>query len=336
MGGEQVRVGVAGCGGIGGVHGDLVRRHPRMVLVACTDVNVDQAGAFADKFSVPEVCASTAEMVQRAKLDLLIVATWPSTHAAVVQEACGVGASLRAILCEKSLAMTAEEVVAMERACAVAEVLLVEGFMYRHHPQIAKARELIADGAIGEVCDLHARFAFVPGPGDWRFNPDAGGGSFMDQGCYCVSALNLFAVAEPVEVSCRTVFDEATGLDFENMGVIRYVNCVTGTFTSSLRAGWQEELHVFGTEGTLVIPNLLLTVDVPRHVEIWRETANAGREVERHDFEPVNSYALQMENIAACLLDGAAPMVPIADSSWNLRTIDGLRESARSGEVVGL
>ena len=71
--------------------------------------------------------------------------------------------------------------------------------MYRHHPQTTLARKLVADGAIGRLAYVRAALSVSVEPGDIRRSVELGGGALGDLGCYCVSAIRLFA-GEPTRV----------------------------------------------------------------------------------------------------------------------------------------
>ncbi|MDX6388880.1 MAG: hypothetical protein QOD85_2682, partial [Gaiellaceae bacterium] len=98
------------------------------------------------------------------------------------------------VLVEKPFSRHPAEV---ERAFAVAEkagLLVMEAFMYRHHPQTRKLEEVVSSGAIGELRQLRSTFSFtLDKPDDIRWRPELDGGALMDLGCYCVSAFRLLA-----------------------------------------------------------------------------------------------------------------------------------------------
>ena len=96
------------------------------------------------------------------------------------------------VLCEKPLGRTPE---AVERAFDTADRqgrLLMEAFMYRHHPQTQKLKELVGSGAVGELRQIRTAFTFTLDlPEDVRWRPELEGGSLLDLGCYCVSVSRL-------------------------------------------------------------------------------------------------------------------------------------------------
>jgi xylose dehydrogenase (NAD/NADP) len=213
----------------------------------------------------------------------------------------------------------------------------MEGFMYCHHPQIKKARELIADGAVGRVNSLSARFTFPVDPvsDNWRADPSRGGGSMMDQACYMVNALNLFGGGAPERVFCATERRKENGLEIAHYGTMLYANGLVGQFASSQAETWREELQVYGSEGTLVIPFLLLPFNkkTTHSIEIQGDS-RVPHEAKHFDCGQENSYHLQLENVYDCLFEDGTPVMPLEQSVENLHAISALFESAEKGCLV--
>ena len=116
------------------------------------------------------------------------------------------------VLCEKPLTRRPADAEAAFDAAERAGRVLAEGFMWRHHPQARRLRELVAERAVGQLRLIRAAFSFDVfggrGAGDVRLQSTLDGGGLMDVGCYCVSAMRLLA-GEPVAVAGRRV-DAAT------------------------------------------------------------------------------------------------------------------------------
>ena len=106
------------------------------------------------------------------------------------------------VLCEKPLALTAAEAERMIEAADRAGVVLMEAFMYRHHPTWVAARELVADGRIGQLLAVQSFFGYYnDDPANIRNIADIGGGALYDIGCYCVNLSRMLFGAEPTRVS---------------------------------------------------------------------------------------------------------------------------------------
>ena len=323
----EMKVGIVGCGGISRSHGNAAKRSDRARIVACADIVLSKAEKYAEQFDVDNAYKSLEAMLKSEDLDLVILATWPGQHLQQIREVCSLGA--KTILCEKSLALNGEQGDEILSIVKESGAFLMEAFMYRHHPQIFKAKELIDSGAIGEVGYIRGQFSFpVDSESDnWRAKKDLGGGSMMDQGCYMVNALNYFAEAAPEEVLNRTVFYDNTALDIRHTATLVYSNGIVGQFESNQRTCWRDELQICGSEGTIVIPRALLNI---QYIELQRGARND--DIERFDFEPLNSYQLQLENVYECLFNDGKPNMPLGESIQNLHVISALLKAGQTGK----
>src|SRR5262249_50046092 len=151
------------------------------------------------------------------------------------------------VLCEKPLT---RDPVQVERAFDVAERtdrLLMEAFMWRHHPQTAKLVELVRGGAIGELRLARASFSFTIAAGDGRRDPELEGGALMDVGCSCVSGSRLLA-GEPIAVSGWQVVGP-TGIDLRTAGTLAFANDVLAQFDCAFDLPLRQLLEAVGSEG---------------------------------------------------------------------------------------
>ncbi|MDQ3793967.1 MAG: Gfo/Idh/MocA family oxidoreductase, partial [Actinomycetota bacterium] len=106
------------------------------------------------------------------------------------------------VLCEKPFSLDAGGAERAVEAARGAGLALMEGFMFRLHPQTRRLRDLLSGGAVGEVRQAVAQFGHrLDDPDDVRGVGSLGGGSLGDVGCYCVSALRLVFGAEPRRAS---------------------------------------------------------------------------------------------------------------------------------------
>ena len=143
-----------------------------------------------------------------------------------------------------------------EAAFAAAEeagLVLAEAFMWRHHPQALRLRELLEAAVVGEVRLVRAAFSFASvRPGDVRLQAGLDGGALMDVGCYCVSGLRL-VLGEPVAVAGRQVLG-GDGVDVRFAGTMAFAGGALGVFDCGLDVFRRAELEVVGTEGALFLP----------------------------------------------------------------------------------
>src|SRR5690349_19667161 len=152
------------------------------------------------------------------------------------------------VLCEKPFAVTLEEVDAMHAAARQAGRVVTEAFMYRHHPQTLKIKELVEDGTIGRVRLLRSAFTFslTGAPGNVRWNKDLTGGSIWDVGCYSIS-LARFLFGAPTRVDGWQVTRD--GVDETFVGTLEFPGGQVAQFDSSFNMPLRCEAEIVGEPG---------------------------------------------------------------------------------------
>jgi predicted dehydrogenase len=232
------------------------------------------------------------------------------------------------VLCEKPMSRHPEDV---ERAFDVAEregLVLMEAFMWRHHPQLERARELIADGAIGRLRVIRAAFSFpAPDPSDIRLQRGLDGGGLMDVGCYCISGCRAIAGTEPERVSGEQVLG-GDGVDVAFAATLRFGGDVLAAFDCGMSYAARDELEAVGDEGSLFL-------DDPWHGrEAVIEVRRPDRSTERVETGPANSYALELADFEAAVRGEREPLLGRDDALAQARVIAALYRSAEEGRPV--
>jgi D-xylose 1-dehydrogenase (NADP+, D-xylono-1,5-lactone-forming) len=236
------------------------------------------------------------------------------------------------VLCEKPFSRRPADV---QRAFDVAEragLVLMEAFMYRHHPQTMRVKELVEEGAIGRLRAAHAVHAFDllarSGPEDIRLSAELEGGALMDVGCYCVSYFRLLA-GEPEHVVAEAVPAE-TGVDLAFHGLLRFAGDVVTQFVCSFALPPRQHLELYGDKGTLVI-------EAPWRLDLGGGLLlRRGAEAEQVEVAEADSYRLQLENLAAAIRGEEAALLGREDALAQARTIAALYRSAESGQAITL
>jgi D-xylose 1-dehydrogenase (NADP+, D-xylono-1,5-lactone-forming) len=226
------------------------------------------------------------------------------------------------VLCEKPLSRRPEDV---DRAFDVAERegrVLAEAFMWRHHPQVARARELLDGGAIGDLRIIRAHFAFVAAdPEDIRLQPSLDGGGLMDVGCYCVSGCRTLAGAEP-ERAWAELVPGGHGVDVALAATLRFPGDVLAHFDCGVSYPGGSLLAAAGTEGSFALAD-------PWHGnDAVIELRRADGSVERVEAGPANSYALELADFEAAVRGERPPLLGRDDALGQARTIAALYTSA--------
>ena len=158
------------------------------------------------------------------------------------------------VLCEKPLALSLDEVDAIAAAAEAAGVVVTEAFMYRHHPLTLRVQQLVAEGAIGRPLTVRGSFSFpLSNDGDVRHDPDMGGGSLWDVGCYPASYARTVLQEAPVEAMGWSRAGP-TGVDMTFWGALRFPSGAVAQLDSSFEAPFRTHLEVVGTEAMIVVP----------------------------------------------------------------------------------
>jgi predicted dehydrogenase len=211
-------------------------------------------------------------------------------------------------------------------AADAAGLIVMEAFMYRHHPQTKRLRELIAGGSIGELREIRSTFTYeLDDPTDVRLYRELDGGSLMDLGCYCVSGSRLLA-GEP-ELVEGTQLIGGDGVDVHFTGTLRFPGGVESRFECGFDSPPSSTLEAIGSEGSALVN------------EPWACSEHAidlrrGCHIARVEVEDADRYRLQLENFAAAIQGEAEPLLGRADALGQVRTIEALYRSAEAGAPV--
>ncbi len=233
------------------------------------------------------------------------------------------------VLCEKPLTVDAAEAEDVFDHCADAGVTVMEAFMYQFHPVTARIRELV-DEELSTVRNIRSQFTFsLDDAEDIRVNPDLGGGSLMDVGCYPVSGVRGI-LGEPKRVSAHALDTMDSGVDTEMAARLEY-----GDASAQVYFGFdtphRQHLRVDAENGYLEAKNVYNpgTGDVEL-------TYHADGETETELVDGVDSYRLEVEAFADAAESGDEPPVGKEETLANMRAIDALYESAERNGTVRL
>ena len=287
-------------------------------FVAVGSRDLGRAQAFASEHGIARAHGSYEELLADPEVDAIYNPLPNSLHVEWSIKALEAG---KHVLCEKPMSRHPDEV---DRAFDVAERegrVLEEAFMWRHHPQVARTRELIAAGDIGDLRVIRAAFAFVAAdPNDIRLQADLDGGGLMDVGCYCVSGCRTLASAEPVRGYAEYI-PGGNGVDVALAATLRFPGDVVAHFDCGVSYLGGHQLEAVGSEGSVFL-------DDPWHGrEAVIELRRNGL-VERIETGPANSYALELADFEAAVRGEDPPLLTRADAMAQARAIEALYTSA--------
>ncbi|MDE0012427.1 MAG: Gfo/Idh/MocA family oxidoreductase [Candidatus Poribacteria bacterium] len=322
----KYRVAIVGCGGISRAHGNAWRNVPEIEIVGACDEKFESLANFATEYNVQNTYNDLRQMLEKQQPDVLVVATWPSSHLKNVLEAvrCGV----KGILVEKPIAVNTTQLEQMIQVTERSNILLMEAFMYRHHPLTLAVKQKIEEGAIGEV--RYARSSFSTGLTDrqnWRLRGDLGGGAVMDLGCYSINIMRYLVGREPQSVWATGKFEAINHVWETLIGTLDFGDGVTGQLDCSFGWTWRECYEVAGTDGTLFVESAWGNSEGEAHFTVDGETFSVSG---------VNPYAAEILDLCRAVETGTPTRLPITDALGNMRTIDALHESAHTGQRIAV
>jgi predicted dehydrogenase len=234
------------------------------------------------------------------------------------------------VLCEKPLALSVDEVDAIKSAAQEHGRVVAEAFMYRHHLQTLKVQELVRNGSLGILKLVRGSFSFVLSrTGDVRLNPEWGGGSIWDVGCYPISYTRSVLGEEPFEVFGWQATGP-TGIDLTFIGQMKFVNDVHAQFDSSFDIPFHSFMEIVGSEATLSIPRPFKP-GINEEIFITRDDKTETIKIKGQEL-----YLGEVEDMADAILDGKDTLISLDDSRANVAVISALLESARMGIPVKL
>jgi xylose dehydrogenase (NAD/NADP) len=318
---RMIRWGILGTARINRRVIPAMRLARRSELVAVASRNHARAEAYATEWSIPRAVAGYQTLLDRADIDAVYIPLPNTDHVPWTLAAIAAG---KHVLCEKPLALTAEDVDRIGAAAAAAGVIVEEGFMYRHEPMTARVLALVNDGAIGTVRAMMSGFTFALENGqNIRTDPALGGGSLWDVGCYPVTYAQLIANHEPGMVFGSAHWSDS-GVDDEFMGLLRFDGGATANIYAGFRAAYRTWLEVLGSEGALRVPNPFRpgpreTLELERKGVLERIEVPGSPEI----------FVREIEDFEASVLDGMPTVVSLAESRRTAATLVALLASAR-------
>ncbi|WP_049577329.1 Gfo/Idh/MocA family protein [Nocardiopsis sp. SBT366] len=289
------RWGVVGTGGIAHAFMEGLRAVPSARVTAVGSRTLDRAEEFGRVWDVPNRHGGYEELAADPDVDVVYVATphpWHHPNTLLMLEAG------KHVLVEKPMAMNALQVSQMVAAARANDRFLMEAMWTRFLPASRLARELVADGAVGELCTVSADFGInVPYDPDHRlFNVDLGGGALMDLGVYPL-ALAAQYLGELTVVGATRQLSPDRMVDTQTAVLVHGEDGVSASLTCASRNVLPNRAVLAGTDGWIEIPLFWAATELVLHRE--------GRAPERfHRPFRANGYEYEIEEVGRCLAAG--------------------------------
>lgn len=319
-------------------------------LVAIASRRVGAAKATLDKYAPCHqnvTCYDNMDaLINDANVEAIYCPMANEEHAEWALKAIAAG---KHVLIEKPMTTNFQQIDAIELAAKQANVKVMEGFMYRFHPQHKRLQEIVDSGLIGDVLSARASFSFLMKEARmYRINRSMadGGGAMWDIGPYAIHSLrwamglangpNNGMPAEPTSAIAHAKLNEH-GADLVTSGVLDFGvdsqgRARFGNFDISFERSRKSEYEIIGTKGWVKCHAAwVFQNDAP--VISW--ALEDGKYAEER-FAPSNHFTLEIEHFSDCVLNNKAPLLNFADAKGNCKSIEAVLQSVTAGAKVNL
>jgi predicted dehydrogenase len=326
--GDSLRVGVVGAGLIAGCHVRAYAQTPGVEVVAVADPARAKAEQLAATVGA-RACADLDEVLDLGT-DIISVCTPPSHHADLTVRALEAG---RHVLCEKPVALTVRDAERIRQAADGSDTVAMIAHVSRFEPDHRAARQLVADGTIGEVAMMvHSMTTSLPGwsEGGWLARPEESGGPLLDLSVHSFDYL-AWVIGSPAVRVHAVAADSPAGLGTYTVATVRYANGALGHVEASwahpAARGFKAMVEIVGAEGRIS----------------WDYDSINGGAIYLADggvtwLDPLGErgYAAEIRAFTDAVRAGGPSPVPVSDGVAATRTALAALHSVRTGEPVDL
>lgn len=307
-------------------------RYAEFTAVASRDLNRALAIANAQTVKTPPPLAfgSYEELLASDKIDAVYIPLPNHLHVPWSIKALKAG---KHVLCEKPLGLNSKDLLQLQEVSnSFPDLLIMEAFMYRFHPQWLRVKDLVESGELGQINQVQACFTYNnKDSANIRNMPGIGGGGLMDIGCYCISAARLIFGKEPLRVVGNLDWDPDFGTDRHASGILDFGQGMA-TFQCSTQSHSSQSVNIVGDRGALQVENpFFRRNEIPSRLIVYRE----GNE-ETITIGHFNHYVCQVDAFCLAALNQLAVPTPLNDALNNMKVIDAVFASAHDKTWVSL
>ena len=297
------------------------------VVHAVASRDQSRARAVADRFGAPLAFGSYEELLASDAIDGVYIPLPTSQHIEWSLKAAEAG---KHVLCEKPIALKADDIDQLVAARNKHKVTIAEAFMVYYHPQWIKLQELLAEGAIGKLRHVQGVFSyFNVDPDNMRNQPELGGGALPDIGVYPTVVTRMVTSQEPLSVQASVEYDPAFGTD-------RYANVSARfdgfdlTFYVATQLAGRQTMVFHGDKGFIEV---YAPFNTGKYGHGSIALFDAGHtQASEWSFSDANHYQLQAESfVRAARGDRDARLFLLEDSKANQKFIDAIYCAGKTG-----
>ncbi len=308
-----------------------MQRGTRCNIVAIASRELGKAQRAARELGVERAYGSYEELLADPDIEAIYNPLPNHLHVPWTIRAAEAG---KHVLCEKPIALSADEARQLLEVRERTGVLIGEAFMVRNHPQWLAVRDLVQRGSIGDLRVVAGHFAyFKRDPNDVRSVLEWGGGGLMDVGCYPITMARWLFGEEPEAAIGIVDRDPELRVDRIVSGLLRFPSGGQATFTSAMQLVHYQRMQLHGTSGRIEV-QIPFNAPNDRACRIFVDNGRelGDRSADAIDFPIVDQYTLQGDNFSAAVRGEGEVPVSIEDAIGNMAVIDALFRSETSGK----
>ena len=290
-------------------------------LYAIAGRNEAKVQSYKDEFCFEKAYVGYDKLLEDPDVQAVYIPLPNNLHKEWVIKALKAG---KHVLCEKPLALNAEDAREMFETAKENNVILMEAYAYLHSPYVKSLKADIESGVIGDVDFIETAFYTQGYEDDIRIYKELGGGAVYDLGCYCTTMILSLIDSETEYVMANAEFNDK-GADVFSAGLIKFKNGVRAAFNVGMifdpaNNGRRDRLYIHGSKGTIVSDveynqSGRLTYTINTGIKEYQPTINAG-----------HNYMLEVEQLGRCIESGEKPHISEEFSIKNAEVLDKILE----------
>ena len=282
----------------------------------------------AGELCIPRAYGSYEALLADPEIEAIYNPLPNHLHVSLTLQAAAAG---KHVLCEKPIALTAEQ--AGQLRSAAAKVHIMEAFMVRFHPQWLRARELVRSGKIGELRAVQVFFSYYnDDPTNIRNQAGIGGGALYDIGCYGIILGRFLFETEPLRAVALVDRDPTLRTDRTTSALVDFGQGRQLSFTVSTQCVPCQRAQICGTRGRI---EMQIPFNAPQgeHTRIFIDDGSTldGKNITTEVLAPCDQYTLESEAFSRAVRGEIPLPYGLEDALMNMRIIDALFRSEKSG-----
>lgn len=312
---DTLNWGVLGYAGIARKHViPALKNCKQAKLYAIASRSEDKLKAAVEAFGFEKTYHSYEALLEDPQVDAVYIPLPNQLHKEWVIKAAQ---HKKHILCEKPLAINAKDCQEMIEEAKKNDVFLMEAFMYRFTNRIAKLKEILASGQIGEIRAIKSSFRFYMESFDTdniRLNKDLDGGALHDVGCYPINVIGMITGETPIKI--KALKNSYRGVDVSLSAILKYPSGIIATLDCGFDSKSCLLTEVSGTKGSIVMRDTFLGTDAPVVTVM-----NSVGPMEIHQIDASMRYEDEVNAVSKAILEGKKELLSFEETIRNNQLI---------------